>query len=324
MQEKKGVTAKSVFWISIGAAALITFIVWVLGPRLLAFPHLPDQGSRWYYWKLPEPRFWSRFTSWLFYGLHQLSVWYIVIRAYREKAHPDKISRLNIAMLLVNLVFVLLHLLQTHIWYDGLAQDVPIWTSQFSVIIMLVLILFMLIPRRGIFWGKKIAIPQKYAGFIRGFHGYYISWALVYTFWFHPMEGNYGLLIGFAYMFLLFIQMSMFNTRYHVSVPWITLLEVFVGFHGPLIAIMKKQDSWPMFFFGFMIMFLGTQIHGLKLKRFVPYIVLAAWLGGAAAAYYYRGYGTIYEVLFIPAGLYGGVFFLLLIGLFFRNKKRIV
>ena len=30
---------------------------------------------------------------------------------------------------------------QTHIWYDGLAQDVPIWTSQFSVIIMLVIIL---------------------------------------------------------------------------------------------------------------------------------------------------------------------------------------
>lgn len=50
-----------------------------------------------------------------------------------------------------------LHLVQTWLWYDGLAQDVPIWSSQGSVIVMLVLILFLEMPRRGLWLVGTVA-----------------------------------------------------------------------------------------------------------------------------------------------------------------------
>ena len=131
----------------------------------------------------------------------------------------------------------MLHLGQTHLWYDGLAQDVPIWTSQGSVIVMLVLMLVMLTPRRGFILGKVISLPTGGMKFLYAVHGIFISWALIYTFWFHPMEGTYGLLSGFFYMYLLFIQMSLFRTKIHLSMKWLILLETMVALHGTLISV---------------------------------------------------------------------------------------
>ena len=201
------------------------------------------------------------------------------------------------------------------LFYDGLAQDVPIWSSQYSVIGMLVIILLLLMPRRGLFWGKLKRLPQNVHGFLRKYHGLYISWALVYTFWFHPMEGNYGILLGFLYMFLLFIQMSLFNTSLHTNIYWITLLEIFVALHGTAIAIMNGQSIWPMFLFGFLFMFVFTQMHGFKLPSWAKIILLVVYLGGFAASYYFRGLGKIYELSFIPVTLYGvaGILILLII-----------
>jgi hypothetical protein len=67
----------------------------------------------------------------------------------------------NIVALLMNAFFIALHFLQTHIWYDGLAQDVSVWSSQVSVIIMLVWILLMENSRRGLFFGKKAPISKE-------------------------------------------------------------------------------------------------------------------------------------------------------------------
>lgn len=302
------------FWISVAVSLILAAIIWILGPRLVRlFEHLPDQGSRWYFWKLPKATVWGRITAWSGYALHQLSIWFIIIKARQEKPHANRISKLNLWALGINFVFIIAHLVQSHVWYDGLAQDVPIWTSQFSVIIMLVLILFLTMSRRGLFFGKKIKVPEKTLKFVQKYHGYYIAWALIYTFWFHPMESTYAILIGFIYMFFLFIQMSMFNTRLHFNMSWIVFLEVFVGFHGPLVAIMNKQDAWPMFLFGFFFLFVATQMHGLKLKLWAKFSILGIYIGGLIAAYSFRGFGQIYEIAFIPAGLYGGAFALLLI-----------
>ncbi|MDA7916273.1 hypothetical protein N9B94_03465 [Verrucomicrobia bacterium] len=64
----------------------------------------------------------------------------------------------------------------------GLAQDVSIWSSQWSVIIMLVLILHMENQRRGIVFGKKIRFLTETERVVRKYHGYIFSWAIVYTF----------------------------------------------------------------------------------------------------------------------------------------------
>ncbi len=272
-----------------------------------------DQGASWYYWKIEDPSQLTRFSYWIGYILHQIFVWIILFLVISKKV--KKFSNFNIIILFGNLFFVALHLLQTQIFYTGLAQDVPIWTSQGSVIVMLVFLLYMLIPRRGLFWGKKFQPPQEMLKIITKVHGVFISWAIVYTFWFHPMDGNWGLMSGFIYLFLLFIQLSFFNTKFHLNLKWIVLLEVLVTIHGTLITVYKENPIWPMFFFGFLTMFVFTQMHGLGLKKWIKFSFLALYFISIGLVYgFIRGFNHIYEISFIPIALYGGTLGLILIG----------
>ncbi len=302
------------FWIAVSASALLTAVIAGLGPLLASVPHLPDKGSAWYFWQLPARTFGGRLSAWGLYGLHQAAVWVLVALAMREGNHQKSMGRLNFLFLGVNLLFSALHVLQTHLWYDGLAQDVPIWTSQYSVIVMLVLILFLMTPRRGLFLGKKVPLPTAALGFVRRWHGLYISWALVYTFWFHPTEGALGIVTGFFYMFLLFTQMSVARTKAHFVIGWITVLELLVGLHGPVIALLTANGMWPMFLFGFLFLFVFTQQYGFRLPPLVRGLIFAAYAAGAVAVYMTGpGIGRMYQILFIPSALYGGT--LALVGL---------
>ncbi len=316
----ESLSLKRSFIIALIASAALTGLIAALGPLLARVPHLPDQGPAWYFWKLPAATFWSRLTSWGLYALHQLSVWTLVFLSMREGPHPKRLSRITIAFLLVNLLFILLHILQTHIWYDGLAQDVPIWTSQYSVIIMLVLMLVMLNPRRGLILGLKVPFGERGLAFVNRWHGLYISWALVYTFWFHPMEGSIGLLWGFFYMFLLLTQLSFANTKLHFAIAWVTALELIVGIHGPVIALQNGYASWPMFAAGFLFMTVFTQQFGFRLPWWGRALVFAAYAAGVGVMYAQRGFGRLYEVLFIPVALYGGALALILLTRLIRRR----
>jgi hypothetical protein len=271
-------------------------------------PHLEDKGASWYYWKLPEPTILPRITSWGGYLLHQFTVWFLAFTALKK---PEKRKKALNWLYISNIFFVLLHFIQTHLFYDGIAQDVPIWTSQYSVIVMLVILLFMLEEKRGLFFGKKIGINKEYINNVKKWHGIYISWAIIYTFWFHPMEGDIGLLLGFIYMFLLFIQLSMVFTPIHTNIYWITLLESFVAIHALAIALQKNQEIWPMFLIGFLFMFVMTYQYGLKLKKSFYLINWLLYIILVTSLYYFRGFNRLYELSFIPTALYGGVFLLL-------------
>ena len=48
------------FWIAVGLSVLATLSILLLNPILRQVELLPDQGAAWYYWKLPEPSFWTR------------------------------------------------------------------------------------------------------------------------------------------------------------------------------------------------------------------------------------------------------------------------
>jgi hypothetical protein len=308
--------------ITLIVSALLVLLTWVLGGRLASVPHLPDEGSHWYFWQLASPYAASRLSAWIGYALHQFFILLILIKARKlDKSAPDVVSKFNIAALLINLIFILLHLMQTHIWYDGLAQDVPIWTSQGSVIVMLVLILVMLTPRRGFILGKKISLPAKGVKFLNIFHGIFISWALVYTFWFHPMEGTYGLLSGFFYMFLLFTQLSLFKTSIHFNMKWLVLLESMVAIYGTLITLQKANPIWPMFLSGFLFMFAFTYVFGLTKKKLLRVFTIVLYVIVVLIMYYFRGFNRLYEVSFIPVALYGGGLALILLMKIFGRKK---
>ena len=295
-------------WVAVGLSVLATLSILLLNPILRQIELLPDQGAAWYYWKLPEPTFWTRATAWGFYLAHQLFFWGLIRWAIknREKIKDRRIMHpVNWIGLAGTGFFVALHYLQTALWYDGLAQDTSVFSSQLSVIFLLVIVLIMEAPRRGIAFGhggKWLAPARQWL--IR-YHGYYFAWAVVYTYWFHPMENTPGHLLGFLYTFLLLLQGAFVFTRVHTNKWWTAVLEVSVLVHGVTVALVAGQEFWPMFFFGFAALFVVTQMHGLGLPKWVHWIVYAAFLGGIWLVYSDRGWGNVNEVFRIPIIDYG-------------------
>ena len=282
---------------------------------------LPDAGASWYYWKLPKPQLWATVTMWVFYAAHQIVVWVMIWRFRSQPFAPKgRITKLNLWLLIVNAAFIVLHFLQTAFFYDALAQFVPIMTSQGSVIVMLVFILIMLNPQRGLFFGKKVPLPKAGASLVTKVHGFFIAWAVIYTFWFHPFEGTLGHILGFFYAFMLLTQLSLAKTSWHMNIKWITLLEVYVAFHGAIVAIGQANGIWPMFFFGFMMMFIVTQVYGILKNKIaiagiiVCYAALVLLTYGGVFANAFTGtdvgWADIHQITWIPLILYGLVFVL--------------
>ena len=301
-------SSNQTLWGGILFSLLFTLLIWAVNGRLETIELLPDQGASWYFWKLPEATFWTRLTAWGSYTLHQIVIWCFIYLAQKNKLrYSQNLNKYNLMALGSNAFFIFWHLIQTHIWYDGLAQDTPIWSSQWSVIIMLVAILLMENQRRGLFFGKKISILKETGRVMRQYHGYIFSWAIIYTFWFHPMVGEWQHLIGFLYTFLLMLQGSLFFTRIHVNKWWMVVQEVTVLFHGTLVAILHKQ-AWPMFFFGFFGLFVVTQMYGIGLKKWQRWLFLGIYVGSMIVIYSLRGWATAYEVVFIPVAEYALVF----------------
>jgi hypothetical protein len=302
-------------WAGIFFSLAFTGLIWWAGQWLQTIPHLPDQGAAWYYWKLPQPNFWSRATAWVLYLMHQLSIWGLIYYAQtRVKRYTSGLHPVNWAALGVNAGFILLHFIQTHLWYDGLAQDVSIFSSQGSVIVLLVWVLLMENSRRGLFFGKKVPFSKRISRFARTYHGYFFAWAIIYTFWYHPMEATSGHLVGFLYMFLLLLQGSLFFTRIHINRWWTLTQEVLVGVHGALVAVMQGNGLWPMFAFGFAGIFVITQMHGLGLSLRLRSLLLAIYVLLTLAVYDTRGWVQLNEIIRIPLIEYLAVF--ILAGLF--------
>lgn len=306
MQREHTISSNRIIGWGIAASALLTLLIWLGGAIPASVPKLPDQGALWYYWKLPQATVWSRTTAWGFFAAHQIAIWYCMWWAQQRKLrYTAGLHRINYILLLINLGFTALHFAQTYVWYDGLAQDTPVWSSQGAVVLLLVFVLIMETPRRGLFFGKKVAVPfwQEFVRLIRRYHGYFFSFAAVYTFWFHPMEATWGHLIGFFYMFLLLLQSSLIFSRAHVNRWWTFVLEFMVLPHGVIVAYLQGKGMWPMFLFGFAGILLITQLHGLPLGRWAKRGVYLAFLASVLAVYGLteRGWGRLDEIIRIPA-----------------------
>jgi len=273
----------------------LAFIGGIMGLIMLlapyeTFPLLPREHMFDYPWKLPDPSLWTRSIVWTLYGLHQVGIWYLIYKAKSQNLKYTKgLHSVNVQALLLNAVFVLIHIAQTKLSYDGLAQDVPEFTALASVALLLFAIIIMENDRRGMFFGKKAPMPAGVGDVVRRYHGYYFSWAITYTFWYHPMADTPGHLMGFFYMFMLFVQGSLFFTRAHVNRWWTAFLELFVVIHGTTVAYFhiagQAGPGWAQFLFGGLGIFLITQLHGVNLTRLQKWLVAGA-VFAVAASYY--------------------------------------
>jgi hypothetical protein len=274
------------YWGLLGCGAFMIAI-------LLAAPYgdhvafLPDAGASWYYWQLPDPSIATRLSAWGSYVAHQLAIWWLIYRAQRGGlSYVAGLHPVNLQALAVNAVFIAWHIAQTRWFYDGLAQDVSIFSSFGSVAILLMLVVIMENQRRGVVLGKPWHWLDEPGRFLRRYHGYYFSWAVIYTFWYHPIETTLGHLLGTFYVIMLLLQGSLFYTRSHVDRRWTTLLEVFVLLHGTVVAWLSLQDhSWGRFLFGFAAIFVITQMHGLGWSNRMRWLAFAAFIVGMVLFY---------------------------------------
>lgn len=303
------------------------FLIWALGPYLKHFTDtlILRNDLSWYYWKLPIRDSWGMLIVWAMYLAHQFSIWLTIYYAQKNRGgfrstFIQGIPKYTLYVLVINVVFVILHLIQTHVWFDGLAQDTPILSSQGSVIVMLAIVLILENPRRGFFIGRKAGKPftAQIVGFFRRTHMYIFAWALVYTFWFHPMATDPQLISGFFYMFLLFTQVTLAWTWIHLDKRWIILLESYVAIHAVIVAIWNTEFfggavMWPMFFTGFAFMFVFTYMYAFKVSAKAYWFVTAIYAGFLVWLYLPvpSGFGrsvvnlTRLEFVWIPLILYG-------------------
>jgi hypothetical protein len=281
---------------------------WPLAVRAPGAPHI-------YPWQLAQPVFWSHATAWLGYALHQCTIWWLIWKAQSAGLrYTTHLKPLNWIALGATAGYIALHFVQTQLFYDGLAQDVPEWTAMWSVILLLLVVILMENRRRGIAFGRHWGGFVEQAGAItRRYHGYYFAWATIYTFWYHPMVFTPGHALGFFYMFLLFTQGSLMFTSAHRNRWWTVSLEALVMVHGVMVALMNTDGMWHMFGFGLGGVFVVTQAFGLGWKRAVSWTIVGLYSGVLLAFYSQWGWqdfprvfrilGAYYVVLPVLAGL---------------------
>ena len=297
-----------------GAAlsAALTVVIGVTAANLAGYQIVGKTLPFAYPWRLVEPSAAARLTSWGGYLLHNMLAWAVIYLARRNRPKFSSGLRwFNVAMLGINVTFVILHIIQTQLFYDGLAQDVPELTALGSVALMLIVILILETPRRGIIFGKKLKFSQQFLQVVRHYHGYLFSWAAIYTFWYHPTEGTWGHLLGFFYMFLLFTQSALIFNRAHLNRYWTFLLEAFVLVHSVTVAVVQGNSMWPMFAFGFGAMIVLVQMYGLGLDTRARRTIAIAFLIAVVVSYgWTRQFAHIAQVASIPVLDYSVVFLL--------------
>jgi hypothetical protein len=171
-------------------------------------------------------------------------------------------------MLYTNAFFMGLKLLSNAITYNAMSSHLPLWFGQGAVFNMLLIVLAMQVPVRGMCCGAcsrgcKVGKTQiskgeywtEMAMFMRKYHGYYIAFGVTSDWYYHPLESTPGHLSGICNDLMILWQTICIYTPAHRNKWWCIACEFIVTFHGPLIALGRGGGA-GMFGFGFTIVFM--------------------------------------------------------------------
>src|SRR5689334_14847776 len=102
-------------------SAALTAVIGLTAANLSGFQTVGYTGIMFYYpWQLREPDATARLTAWAGYLLHNIIAWGIIYFAQREKPKfGNNLRWFNGAMIATHLVFIVLHIFQTQLFYDG-------------------------------------------------------------------------------------------------------------------------------------------------------------------------------------------------------------
>lgn len=310
------VNSRFVVQVGVIAAVMLCAVIVLTAPLLHPVLKTAPAGVHIYPWQLANPTPLTHIVVWLLYLLHQGAIWACVYVGQKTiRTYSKNMRTINWVALGINLLFIVLHIVQTHLTYDGLAQDVLEDTAFGSVAFMLMVVLILETPRRGLIFGRKLGFKKQFIDIVRKYHGYLFSWAIIYTFWYHPTEGTAGHIAGFFYMFLLLLQSSLFFTRMHNNRIWTFILEILVLPHAVFVAVVNANTLVFMFAYGFLGIFIITQMHGLGFSTAVKRLLLALYVISAFFVYavVVGNVAKIQQITWIPVMEYGVVFGLYLL-----------
>ncbi|KAJ3129698.1 hypothetical protein HK098_000477 [Nowakowskiella sp. JEL0407] len=258
--------------------------------RFVITGKLPDVNFI-YPWRLLSPSLVGTVTAWVGFVIHIVGQFFWIYAAGKAKERGEvgwgsEGNLYSRGMTRWNFFWGLVRVIQTQCFYEGLAGTVPEVTAQASVVMILILVLAMEIPRRGLFFG------------------------------YHPCESSAAHLTGFAYMFLLIWQSSLLYHTSHRNRNWTIILETGVWIHGTITALFQSTSALLMFSTGFGFIFVVTQVWGVPIvqrvlrKGGVVSVVLKAFVGVGYVAAVVGAYAVTgnlrraFSVVFIPVAEY--------------------
>ena len=219
----------------------------------------------------------SVWTPWVCFIVHQLGQWYILFTAKQAKQRgelnwtpEDTWNPYAQAMLKLNVVMILLHYLQTQVFYDGLAASFPEISTLFAGVSSILVGFVFEIRRRGLIFGWTPATGTdtlfEFTKVLKEYHGYLASFGIVLTFWYHCMESTFAHWTGFIHIFLLLWQSSLLYQQQHKNRYWTLLLEMWILLHGSVVAYYQgilDGALYLMFLTSFTLLFLMGPMWGI-------------------------------------------------------------
>jgi len=73
--------------------------------------------------------------------------------------------------------------------------------------------------------------------------------------------------------------------------------------HAMLVAL-AAGHNWPMFLFGFLGVFVVTQMYGLPISQKMRWLIWVAFTGVFIGVYSYKGWDTWHEIFFVSGTLW--------------------
>ena len=280
---------------------------WTPGTR-----HDPNCKPFSYPYRLTDPKWWTRLLPWIGYLFHQFGQWWFLWKAQRARdrgeiswtLQKDLVGKTDVekraayapnryaqGMFALNMGMTLLKFLQAQIFYDGLATDVPEFSALYSVALWIFFVLVIEMPRRGLLCGRckdfdclkhKCDVGTTFITFVRKYHGYGISFGTTYNYWYHPMEGSPGFVLGYLYQFCMILQSGFLFHPLHRNKFWTLLLELGMIPHAVITAVFFANGGSGQtyqFGFGFSLLFLLTQMHGFDLKLWQKTAFVVVYVG---------------------------------------------
>lgn len=224
----------------------------------------------------------SRWTPWICFVVHQGGQWWILFRAKQAKMRgevqwteaADGWNPYSSAMLKFNVVMILLHYLQTQLFYDGLAATFPEISTLFAGVSAILVAYIFEVRRRGLIfgWTPETGKETLYAftAVVKEYHGYLASFGIVITFWYHCMESTFAHWTGFIHIFLLLWQSSLIYQKQHRNRYWTLLLEMWILLHGSVVAYYQgilDGALYLMFWTSFTLLFLMGPLYGIPVVK---------------------------------------------------------